>query len=841
MKKFLAVFLVLAMCLTLASCDLSIDENGGELVSNLTQLPTPTITEVRNNYVYWNEVPNASSYVIKINNYQESAGNALKYSISSIMDSRLDSDTPTELHIYVKAKGNQILYADSEWSLEYTYVYSKSGSSDSNRLTTPVFSYDPTNNVITWNAVVGADGYELNVNGESNVLPQMITCEYKPNVEPDVGFSFSMRALTPENDSSYLDSNWTRTTTLTYIPEWERVTNTEAISKARELGIGYAYNFISDVYFDVTNSSTNSVVDLDKLFQSAALKIQPSGYTKYGSIYEEKISDFQLSVAASLNSEVSAGGVFDIFSANVSAGLQSSTSIDFSKFNQSGFLNCYSHAEYKNYQVIDYGTAAELSGILSSNFLALINKQGVYSSLTDIEIANIILSSYGTHLVLGVKTGGRLDYYYSMATNNSKIALDFKNSVTASASGGIAGLISAAAKNSWSLELEGSLANNQTKKSSSFVIYGGSTDGITASNIEDKMISWSSSINESNARSIGVSKNGMVYLPTLISYLNRDLGETLDVLIQHNANEEYLELVSRFTTNDAYYGDGIDYTYIYSVEEFLEKIPKKLDGNFAIMYDLDFEGATLPSFGKFSGILRGYVNDGKNPILKNFKLSSTNQQYLGLFSELASGGIIRDIDVVNCSVSFCSDDKSYTEGALGVFAGVSYGLIDNCSVGNSTFNGYIYKFIGTSNAVKLHCGAITGWNAGGTITNCSSKNNQFVGNSNGGKTDGKVECNVGGITGMSTGKGLINKCESFSLSISITLRGGKTWTFTNVRLKGRAGGIVGYNGSDTSVLNCTASSNTSNYSFTLTKAESCNYDNLTSKGIIAGLNDGNIS
>ena len=293
--------------------------------------------------------------------------------------------------------------------------------------------------------------------------------------------------------------------------------------------------------------------------------------------------------------------------------------------------------------------------------------------------------------------------------------------------------------------------------------------------------------------------------------------------------------------NDVNFGDGVDYTYIYSVEDFLEKIPKKLNGNFVIMYDLDFEGATLPSFGKFSGILRGYVNDGKKPVLKNFTLSSTNQQYLGLFPELASGGIIRDIDAVNCSITFSSDNKNYSEGSLGIFAGISYGLIDNCSVQNSTFNGYIYKFVGTSDAVKLHCGAITGWNAGGTITNCSSSNNQFVGSSNGGKTDGKVECNVGGITGMNTGKGLINKCDSYTLSISITLRGGKTWTFTNVRMKGRAGGIVGYNGTDASVLNCTASSNISNYSFTLTKAESCNYNNLTSKGAFIGLNDGNSS
>ncbi|MBQ7340008.1 MAG: hypothetical protein IJW43_04050 [Clostridia bacterium] len=129
MKRFLAFFLIICTCFSITGCSVNFDGNTGEMTNNATKLPTPNITRVSENYVYWEEVPNASSYVLKINSYQESVGNTLKYSIASIMDTYLEVNQPTELHIYVKAKGNQILYSDSEWSAEYVYTYTKTSNS----------------------------------------------------------------------------------------------------------------------------------------------------------------------------------------------------------------------------------------------------------------------------------------------------------------------------------------------------------------------------------------------------------------------------------------------------------------------------------------------------------------------------------------------------------------------------------------------------------------------------------------------------------------------------------------------------------------------------------------
>ncbi len=310
------------------------------------------------------------------------------------------------------------------------------------------------------------------------------------------------------------------------------------------------------------------------------------------------------------------------------------------------------------------------------------------------------------------------------------------------------------------------------------------------------------------------------------------------------ANQKYRELKDNEKLQVSNYGnlildDGLEYTYVGSVTDFINSIKNNLSGNYIIMRDLDFNNETISSLGTFKGTLKGYVKNGKRPTLSNFKLSSNNQQYLGLFNQLSSIGKISDLVIDNCSVSYNSDNKEWSEGGFGAFAGYSQGTINNCEVRNSTFSGYIYKNIGTGSSVKVHGGAISGWINDGSITNCNSFNNSFTATSNGGVTDGTVECNVAGITGMCFGNGLIDKCKSSGISINITVRGGKTWTFTNVIFNGRAAGIVGYNGTDAKITNCSAkSSDINNYNITIQKAESTGYTDNNSKGVIIAHNDG---
>jgi len=89
----------------------------------LPALDVPVITSVRDGYVYWDEVPGANSYVIKINGAQEEVSSALKCSIEETMGSLLIPGKAVELHISIKAKGNQVSNADSLWSDEVVISY----------------------------------------------------------------------------------------------------------------------------------------------------------------------------------------------------------------------------------------------------------------------------------------------------------------------------------------------------------------------------------------------------------------------------------------------------------------------------------------------------------------------------------------------------------------------------------------------------------------------------------------------------------------------------------------------------------------------------------------------
>ena len=744
MKKLIAILLGVVFCFSFVGCG---DGDGG-----VTQLPAPINIEAHEDYIYWDEVPNASSYVIKINDIQENVGNSLKCSIAAIMDSRLDSNVSTELHIYVKAKGNQLLFSDSNWSSECVYTYTKTESQ----------------------------------------------------------------------------------------PSAEKLVNKEAIDKAKELRIGYGYNFIDDIYFDVTNASSNSVLDLEKLFVDSSLSAQSSTYTKTDKIYEESITDFHTRVSTALTSEVSAGGEIGIYSANISAGLKSSSTIDFGKYAKSGFLNCYSYSEYKNYQVLDFGTYFDLSNMLSANFLNIVNKVGHYASLTNDQLAEYIISNYGTHLIMGVKTGGRLDYYYSFATNNLSAAADFKKEITANASGGIAGIISASTNNSISAELSASISNNETKNSSSFEIYGGNTDGISESNIGEKFVSWSSSINETNARSIGVSNNGIVYIPAIVSYLNEELGDVIDTLINERANDAYDELVSKFKNSDV--TDEEDGTpgkpyKIKTPAQLFQYLNSNEEGvYYELANDIDLKDYDWGPIDNFKGVLDG--NGYKIMNLSVERVGNLNDTTVDTGFIQVNDGTIKNIAFDNANIRVDYKYDATEERRLrGGLVGLNNGEISNIQVTNSNFDLTIAEEKSSSghdvNPV-LDLGAIAGWNCG-NIEYSEVKNTTLKGYSNGRTNFCQTYSVVGGLVG--TNRGNISNSISSNINISSEARGGcYVFLAGGGSVRSWVGYITGNNEKD--VKNCVSYNHMEN---SITSKTNClaNYMGMENYvGLASGKNSG---
>lgn len=273
---------------------------------------------------------------------------------------------------------------------------------------------------------------------------------------------------------------------------------------------------------------------------------------------------FVISNSLSIKSQISLGGRYDIFLANISSYFDVSSEINYSNYTKSGFLRCYSYAEYKNYSIVEFGNVESLSSMLSENFLNVINRSGNLINLSNEELANYIIDNYGTHLIMGVKTGGRLDYYYTFATNNVDVVTSFKVNLSTKDSLNAAEIISALSKREISSELNISLERGETKQSSKFKFYGGSTSDINESNIADKLISWSSSINDSNARSIGLPKYGAICISDIIAFINPELADAINDAIIKRANNSFNELCSKFVNYDPIQRPDYDFNSIIS-------------------------------------------------------------------------------------------------------------------------------------------------------------------------------------------------------------------------------------------------------------------------------------
>ena len=181
--------------------------------------------------------------------------------------------------------------------------------------------------------------------------------------------------------------------------------------------------------------------------------------------------------------------------------------------------------------------------------------------------------------------------------------------------------------------------------------------------------------------------------------------------------------------------------------------------------DIEMKDMKWTPVGSSMDIGKGYSGnfDGNGNAIKNLSLSGTGN--IGFFGGLAIGANVHDVVFTDATIT--GDASS----SVGVVAGTSLGIIDNCKVSNSTVSGSNYA------------GAITGNNSV-QVNNCSVQDVTIKGKY------------AGGVAGVNYGK--IEYCKASGSNTKITSTGLS------------AGGIVGSNseegGTKTSgrVLKCAA-------------------------------------
>lgn len=183
-------------------------------------------------------------------------------------------------------------------------------------------------------------------------------------------------------------------------------------------------------------------------------------------------------------------------------------------------------------------------------------------------------------------------------------------------------------------------------------------------------------------------------------------------------------------------------------------------------------------FVQFTGIF-----EGSNYQISGLSMNwtATNQQYVGVFSTIGSGGVVRNLKIL-------LTDSIFGYAYAGVLAGRNYsGTVSNVHVTNGAPGENIgivqttYSGSGSSGTV----GGIVATNQGGIIeksSSCIYSVNGFYG--------------AGGIAGSNTSGGVIDQCWSYS---------GINNTGTYALTAKRVGGIVGHNAAiNVSMTNCIA-------------------------------------
>jgi hypothetical protein len=171
--------------------------------------------------------------------------------------------------------------------------------------------------------------------------------------------------------------------------------------------------------------------------------------------------------------------------------------------------------------------------------------------------------------------------------------------------------------------------------------------------------------------------------------------------------------------------------YIITTVEQLQEMENNLTAHYALGNDIDasdtinwngsagFEPVGT-EFYKFTGSL-----DGRVYRIYNLYINRGGANYVGLFAQVGSGGVVENLGLENEYVS----GSSYVGGLIGD----SNGTVSNCYSTGSVSGGYV--------------GGIVGYSEGGTISNCYSTDSVSGGSY------------AGGIVGLSQG-GTISNCYS---------------------------------------------------------------------------------
>ena len=340
------------------------------------------------------------------------------------------------------------------------------------------------------------------------------------------------------NGREYRDSDRSAGYTYYYVPEKQALSEDE--KKLYNYGIGYGYNLIEYEAIDAEMISDTRIVDIYKLLTLGEYynpSIAEGLFTSYNfSSIDELMShvDGSINVGGSLN-YAKIGSVKAQY--NLDLG------IDRTKYTYNETYVIQDGIVTKAYEVKNY-SLEELKHCLTQAFVEDIKKS---SEMTESAWFKYMYNKYGTHVILGVVTGGTYTAQYMISTNSESVSQSVTEKFSAN------GQVSLSKLFSLGLELGVSMGEDMSWKGETteahFNIHwtGSNAGGTpTLSGLNDAIRRFENGINESNAVAVRFTKNGAISIGSLISLIDVSLGQKYENYLNVKGSEEYQKLYSKY-------------------------------------------------------------------------------------------------------------------------------------------------------------------------------------------------------------------------------------------------------------------------------------------------------
>ncbi|MBQ8658476.1 MAG: hypothetical protein IJ506_05005 [Clostridia bacterium] len=550
------------------------------------------------------------------------------------------------------------------------------------------------NDLVRWSSVSNADSYIVQVGTEA---AQATTTELAYPLssllsESATGLYVKVKAL-PSSSILYSESDWSEV----YGPFDYTVSGNSSNQGGEsdkeneeggtflQTGVGCSVDVVSaDNYNDFKNGV--SVLDKSKLRESSFEEIALH-YNQDRTTESHSISNLVSKSSVSFEMNVGNNSKMRTMFCNISVGLESSSSFEYSKYSNKYYYILDHYIERYSLSLIDFAVEDKYVDYLTSDYLNALNT--LYNDQSQIAFETFF-KKYGTHIIGSAIFGGRLNAYFSAVTNKTTIDESMASNLSSTVSFGKSAVNNTSASVKTSISTALGVAQEDVQTSFSAVAYGGASFG--ASSIDDfnnNYNTWWSSFNDDQANAVLVnySKDGLLALWDLLPNEYEGMAEAMEAAFAEYYAKEYDGFIEKFSYDDtANYAGGSGTKsdpYLIANEEHLKHIDLNPASCFKLTNDIDLTKNTWVAIDEFSGELdgAGYKIDGLHT---SKDLAGKGEDY-GLFRQIKNAKIY-DLNFENVLLKVDNDGNcSGKDFRVGTIAGYA----ENCTITKISVSGKV--------------------------------------------------------------------------------------------------------------------------------------------------------